>query len=137
MLREGRPVSEDEKQTAQPKRRSGSENRRRQPRVTFRVTPEEHAALEKAAMDAGLTVASYVRGVVLTAPKTKQRRRPSVEVEALARLLGAVNKVGGNIFQITKRVNFGETPMADEFHEALTGYQETVGAILATMGRGK
>jgi uncharacterized protein (DUF1778 family) len=133
MLREGRPVSDDKK----TKRRSGSEKRKRQPRVTFRVTPEERDALEKAAIGAGLTVASYVRGVVLSAPKTKQRRRPSVEVEALARLLGALNKVGSNIFQITRRVNFGETPVAEEFHEALTGYRETVGAILATMGRGK
>ena len=88
MLKEDRPVSDDEKKTPKRKRKSGSENRKRQPRVTFRMTPEERDELEKAATGAGLTVASYVRDVVLSAPKTKQRRRPSVEVEALARLLG-------------------------------------------------
>lgn len=119
------------------KSRRGSENRQKQRRITFRVTAEEYAALKDGADASGLTLASYVRGTAIAAPRTRQRRRPSVEVEALARLLAALNKVGSNIHQITKRVNFGETPMAQEFHEALTGYRQTVGAILATMGRGK
>jgi uncharacterized protein (DUF1778 family) len=130
-------VSDEDKKAVKLKRKSGSENRKRQPRITFRVTPEEHAELEAASSAAGLTVASYVRVMALSVPKTKQRRRPSVEVEAVARLLGTVNKVGGNLHQIAKRVNFGETPVAQEFHEALIGYREMVGAILAAMGRSR
>jgi hypothetical protein len=32
-------------------------------------------------------------------------------------------------------VNFGETPLAYEFQEALAGYREVIDAILAALGR--
>ena len=117
------------------KGRSGSERRKRQRRITFRCTDEERAQVERAADAAGLTLGSHIRECVLQSPQTRRQRRPTVEVQTLARLLGEMNKIGSNVHQILKRVNFGETPLAHEFHEALTGYREVVAGILAALGR--
>jgi uncharacterized protein (DUF1778 family) len=116
-------------------RKSGSEQRQKRRRIIFRVTAEEYDSLETAARGAGLTLGSFIRTRMLTATQTRQRRRPSVEVEALARLQAEMNRVGSNIHQILKRVNFGETPLAHEFHDALAGYREVIDAILAALGR--
>jgi hypothetical protein len=116
-------------------RKSGSEQRQKQRRIIFRVTAEEYDALESAARGAGLTLGSFIRTRMLTAIQTRQPRRPSIEVEALARLQAEMNRVGSNIHQILKRVNFGETPLAHEFHGALAGYREVIDAILSALGR--
>jgi hypothetical protein len=126
-----------EKLSSKRPRKSGSEQRQKERRITFRMSPQEYATLEEAAGSAGLTLGSYIRSNVLEAPQTRQRRRPSVEVMAVTRLQGEMNRVGSNIHQILKRVNFGETPVAEEFHEALSGYREVIAAILETLGRGK
>jgi hypothetical protein len=126
-----------EKLPAKRPGKSGSENRQKGRPVSVRMSPQEYATLEEAAGSAGLTIGSYIRSIVLAAPQTRQRRRPSVEVMAVTRLQGEMNKVGSNIHQILKRVNFGETPIAEEFHEALSGYRQVIAAILETLGRGK
>ena len=74
---------------------------------------------------------------MLAAPKTQSRRRPSIEVQAITRLQGEMNRVGGNIHQILKRVNFGETPIAEEFSQALKGDRQVIATILETLGPGK
>jgi hypothetical protein len=117
--------------------RRGSEQRRRASLVAFRASPEEKAELEASAQNAGLTLGSFIRARVLNVHHTSARRRPSVELETIARLHAEMNRVGGNIHQILKRVNFGETPLAHEFHEALDGYREVIDAILVTLGRKK
>jgi len=58
-------------------------------------------------------------------------------VAALAKLLGEMNKVGSNIAQLVKRVNFGETLLGNEIREAFTGYQETVAAIVNALEKAK
>ncbi len=126
---------ETEATAKKTRRRSGSEKRRKQHVRTFRVTPEEDAELEANAQSAGLAVASFIRARTITISQTRARRRPSVEQETIARLQAEMNRVGGNIHQILKRVNFGETPLAHEFHDALNGYREVIDAILETLGR--
>lgn len=61
------------------KKSSGSEKRQRTPIIGFRVSDSERAELEEAAERAGLTLGSYVRQRVLTAPKTRAVRRPPIE----------------------------------------------------------
>jgi hypothetical protein len=116
-------------------RNSGSENRQKHRRITFRLTAAEYGALQVAADRAGVTLGTYIRDCVLNSPETRRRPRPSVEVQAVTRLQGEMNRVGGNIHQILKRVNFGETPMTHEFREALAGYQQVIESILTVLGR--
>ena len=114
---------------------SGSENRHRAGIVGIRVSISERAELEEAAERAGLTLGSYIRERVLSAPKTRAVRRPPVEKKLLAQLLGKLGKVGGNIHQIVKHMNFGSGVMHDELSTALTSFEEAAAAIMEAMGR--
>ena len=119
------------------RKRSGSENRARSGVVAFRVSEEERAELEQAAELAGLSLGSYVRQRVLTAPKTRAVRRPPIEQKLLAQLLGQLGKAGGNIHQILKHMNFGAGVMHDELRSALVSFEEAAAAIMEAMGRGQ
>ena len=119
------------------RKRSGSENRARGNIVAFRVSEEERAELEQAAELAGLTLGSYVRQRVLTAPKTRAVRRPPIEQKLLAQLLGQLGRVGGNIHQIVKHMNFGSGVMHHELRPALASFEAAAAAILQAMGRGQ
>ena len=119
------------------RKRSGSENRARGGVVAFRVSEEERAELEQAAELAGLSLGSYVRQRVLTAPKTRAVRRPPIEQKLLAQLLGQLGKAGGNIHQILKHMNFGAGVMHDELRSALVSFEEAAAAIMEAMGRGQ
>jgi len=116
---------------------SGSENRHRGGIVGFRVTAAERAELENAAEKAGLSLGSYIREKVLTSPKTRAVRRPPIEKKLLAQLLGQLGRVGGNIHQIVKHMNFGTGVMHDELRSALAAFEEAAAAIIQAMGRGQ
>ncbi len=122
-------------QVTAPRSRRGSETRQKQHRVTVRLADSERAELVAAAERAGQTLGTYIRSRVLIEPVTRAQRRPSVEVQTLTRLQGEMNKVGSNIHQMLRRINFGDTPAGDEIRGAFTGYREVVAAILATLGR--
>jgi methyl coenzyme M reductase beta subunit len=115
-------------------KKSGTDIRQKQNVATFRVTAEERAEIEAAALAAGLTAGSYIRQSVLKVARTGKRRRPLADAAALPRLLGELNRIGGNINQITRRVNFGETPLGYEFRQALAGHVEIIAAIRAVLG---
>jgi hypothetical protein len=132
-LQKGLPMDDD----AKLRRRSGSETRQKQHRITVRYNAAEFAELEEAAEAQGLTVGSYVRSRTLAAPATRSRRRPTVEVAEITRLQGALNRIGTNIHGLLKDVRFGGTPGADEARAAFAGYREAIAAVLAALGRGK
>jgi hypothetical protein len=117
------------------RRKSGSEQRQKRCRITFRLTPGEYGSVQTAADRAGVTLGTFIRDCVLHSPETRRRHRPSVEVQAVARLQGEVNRIGCNLHQLLKRVNFGETPMVNELRSALTGYGDVIAAIMKTLGR--
>jgi hypothetical protein len=117
-----------------PKKARRSEARKTQRRITFRMTPDDYESVARA-MDSGLTLGTFIRMRALGVTQTPPRRRPSVDLETIARLQAEMNRVGSNLHQILKRVNFGETPLAHEFHDALAGYREVIDAILAALGR--
>lgn len=48
----------------------------------------------------GFTFAALVRHALLNTPVPRQTRRASIGYQALARLLGELGKIGGNIDQI-------------------------------------
>ena len=110
--------------------RSGSENRQRCKPVSVRCLPEERAALELKAREAGLTLASYLRASALGAPGPRARRSPPVNAEALARATAALNKVGSNLNQIAHVLNAGGAMgMAREYVTTLALVREAAAAI--------
>lgn len=118
-----------------PRKRHGSETRQKMERVSIRVTAAEKAEIAEAANRAGLTLATHARMRLLAAPTERKYRRPTVEVQALARLQGEMNRVGSNIHQLLKHIRFGGTPAGDEIVSAFQGYRDVVAAILAALGR--
>lgn len=116
-------------------RPSGSETRKLSRIKGFRINDEEAAEIEAAAARAGLSFGSYIRLCVLTAPKTRAVKTPSVERTLLAQLLGQLGKVGGNIHQIVKRMNYKEGVESAALLSALADFRETAAAIMQAMGR--
>jgi Mobilization protein NikA len=119
-----------------PARRSrrGTETRQKQRRVTYRLTEAEYAEVEIAASQAGLTLSSYARARTVADPTTQSRYRPSVEVMALLKLRGELNKIGSNIFQLMRHVNFGRLIDPDgEVAAAFADYRETTAVIRAAL----
>jgi len=87
-------------------KKSGSENRERQPIIGFRVTPKERAEIEEAAEAEGLSMGSFIREKILTeAQETMRTRKPSFDRVLLAQCVAQVGKVGANLNQIAKRLN--------------------------------
>lgn len=115
--------------------KSGSETRQRGSVVSVRMSQEERREMEEQAEQAGLTLGSYVRMCCLTAPKTRAVRRPPVEKKLLAQLLGQLGKVGGNVHQITKRLNFNDPVANDEIYAALADFREAAKTIMEALGR--
>ena len=89
-------------------RRSGTENRKRSTPVTSRYDDDELRALDEAASRTGLTRAGYQRTQSLSVSKTRSTRRPPVEKEQLARILGQIGKAGSNLNQIARAVNMSQ-----------------------------
>jgi len=114
---------------------SGSEKRARTQHLTIRFTPDERASIDRAAERAGLTSGSYVRSVLLGAPAPRQARRPPVERRELARLLGALGHIGGNLNQLAHASNAGQPVARRDIVAALAELAPVRDAILAALGR--
>jgi hypothetical protein len=128
--------SNAEKPLSHRPKKSGTSTRRKQNVMTFRVTAAERSELETLATAAGLTPGSYIRESLLKSPQTRKRRRPLADTAALPRLLGELNRVGGNINQIARAINFGAAPLPGEIQEILGTHREILAAIRSAMGLG-
>jgi hypothetical protein len=73
-------------------------------RIAFRVTFDEQQRIEAAALASGVSVSDYARTVILTtrAPRPRSQRR-AVNAAAISEL----NRVGVNLHQLVKHLNFG------------------------------
>ncbi|MBO1907023.1 hypothetical protein KHP60_21160 [Microvirga sp. 3-52] len=86
----------------------GSENRRTSKLMTFRLTPEEHAAVVEAAEARGVGPTAWVRRLALHAaeqplpPMTAKKDRLAKSVDTF---VGAVNKIGNNANQLALKAN--------------------------------
>ena len=115
-------------------KKTRSEARQKQRRITFRLTADELDTLEKAAGAAQVTLGSYIRETMLTTPQTRSRRRPSADVAMLAKLIAELNRVGGNINQIARAANFGEQPESAWLRDVLATLLHTMKNVRAAMG---
>ncbi|MBI3677357.1 MAG: plasmid mobilization relaxosome protein MobC [Proteobacteria bacterium] len=113
----------------------GSEKRVRNRHLTVRLSPDERAAIDEAAERAGLMPGSYARNTLLGAPAPRQVRRPAVERRELARLLGELGKIGGNLNQLAKDKNSGVIVYEGEINAAYRAILEMRDAVLKSLGR--
>ncbi len=113
----------------------GSEKRVRNRHLTVRLSDDERAAVDAAAERAGLTPGSYARQALLGGPAPRQVRRPPVERKELARLLGEIGHIGGNLNQLAKDKNSGVLVYEGESAAAYRAILEMRDAVLKALGR--
>lgn len=115
--------------------RSGSETRQRTHVMTFRVGDADRASIRIDAERSGLTVGSFIRANLKATHGIRATRRAPIEAELLAALLGQVGKIGGNIHQIIRRVNFNEAVPRTEIDAAIADWRAVAQQIMQTLGR--
>ncbi len=118
------------------KRSSGSENRKRYPRVYSRVTVAERDQIIMDAEAHGFTVGSYLRWLALDHPQTRPVRRPLPEEKLLAQIKGGAGKVDGNIAQLVRRANRGEIVDVEELADAAKAVSDFYRAALELLKGG-
>jgi hypothetical protein len=112
------PVTRSSKKT-KARKRSGSEKRKRQPRVILRVSPQERAEMRANAAAVGLSLSSFIRSLACTRPTTRPvRHRPPPEARLLMSVLGQCGRIGGNIYQLVRGMNLGDIPRSPELDAA-------------------
>ena len=120
-----------------PMRRSGSERRQRaRGAVLVRLLPDERAAVEDRAREAGLSLASFLRACGLGTPGPRARRSAPVNAEALGRATAALNKAGSLLNQIARVLNAGGASLTtQECFAALAEARAAAAAIRDAVGR--
>lgn len=127
-------AGEEKKLPLSHRRKSGSETRQKGRVLTLRVSEQDYQAITADANSAGLTVGTYIRDCVLKTPRTARRRRPLADVAALSAAHRQVRAVGGNLNQIARSLNSGETRAADNLPKVLTEVQDALSLVRQAMG---
>lgn len=86
-------------------KKSGSEKRKRQNTVSFRLDDDELAEFKKRCDDSSFTKADYFRVKCIEEEPLRKKPKPSVEVVEVVKLRSAINQVGSNLNQIAARLN--------------------------------
>jgi hypothetical protein len=105
--------------------------------VAVRCTETEYATMTAAAQRAGLTTGAFLRALGCGDPGLRAARRPPIERQELARLLGHIGKLGSNVNQLAHMANVSGrlrsehqlTEIGDEVRAMRT-------AIMKALGRG-
>lgn len=104
--------------------------------VPIRFSVDDYARLSEKANRAGLDFGPWARTILLGSPGPRAVRRPPVEKVELARLLGAVGKLGSNVNQIARAFNEGrDAPSRDELATMRADIATMRAAIMAALGR--
>ena len=113
--------------------RSGSEKRQRSTIVTMRINPEEAATIRQIAQTRGQSVSALMRSALLHS----RPRASRIEVQAVARLLGQLGKIGSNINQIAYHLNTGRPGdrVEGSLEEALRDLSELRIVCLQALGK--
>lgn len=115
--------------------RKKSEQRQKGCITSVRTTAEERAELEAAALAAGLTLSSYIRESLLKlARQTQSRRRPLVDVAALAPTHRTLSGLANNFNQMTRLARAGIWPHAALLEEAVMEIRELLEPVRRAMG---
>jgi hypothetical protein len=120
---------------AKKTKQSGSEQRQRRHRLVVRLADPEWADLVSAAEAEGVSLASYARSRTLTRVATRAVRRPSVDRVLLAQTLAQLGRVGGNLHQLVKHLNFGEMNALRDAPVVVAEVRAAADAIMAALGR--
>ena len=118
-----------------PKKDWRTIKRKRTKQLNIRLTPEEYQQIAEDADSLGISVGAYVRKVLIDAPVPRQSKRPSVETQELANLLGHIGKVGNNLNQIARAANMNIPYERRALQEELKALKEIRQDIKKALGK--
>ena len=73
--------------------------------IAVRVTAADRERIAEKAQESGLKIGGYLRALALGSAGPRAAKRPRVEREQLARVLGEIGKLGSNVNQLAKWSN--------------------------------
>jgi Bacterial mobilisation protein (MobC) len=73
--------------------------------IAVRCTLDDHAFIGETAAQAGMSIGAFLRTIALGTAGARAVKRPRIEREQLAKLLGEIGKLGSNVNQIAKWAN--------------------------------
>jgi hypothetical protein len=104
--------------------------------VSVRCTSAQHAAWTAAAARSGTNIGDYLRTQADARPSPRAVRRPPVELGELARVLGAIGRVGSNINQLAHVANAtGALPQCQELAAIRADVMAMRAALMRALGR--
>ncbi len=103
-------MSDKQQQTPKKRRTSGSEKRQRGVVNKFRSTAQERAEMRANAAAVGLKFGSFIRSLGCAKPTTRAVPHVSPDRAAINEFLGRVGRYEGNLYQVVRRMNFGNLP---------------------------
>jgi hypothetical protein len=105
--------------------------------IHIRCTPTKQAAYEAAAAQAGLSIGEYFRTLADGSPGPRAARRPPIERQELAKLLGHIGKLGSNVNQLAHAANAAGFDVAEGELRAIGNEVRTMrAAVMKALGRG-
>lgn len=103
--------------------------------LTIRLTPEQHDDWSQRAARSGMSVGAFVRTAMDGAPGPRAGRRSAADIEALARVLASLGKIGGNVNELAAGFNkVLRVPTPDELADAQKNLAAMRSALLAALG---
>lgn len=97
---------------------SASTSRQRPHQIGIRVSAEERTELQRRAAEARLSVGGYLRHTILATKPPRQSRIAHPDRALLARCLGQLGKIGGNINFLAREARTGGWPTDEDLAEA-------------------
>ena len=107
----------------------------RRPPFSIRLSDEQRADLDSRADRARLSTGGYAISAIFNTPPPRQSYRPSVVEEELARLMGAIGKIGSNINQLAHQAHLGSWPDSRALQQACADIRMMRDTLIRAFGR--
>jgi len=115
------------------RKRSGSEKREKNCIIKFRARKDERDEMRANAAAAGLSLGSFLRGLAMPRPRTRQVRRPRPDTKLFAQAMGRLGIYASNAHQLLKLANRGDIVYVEELADATRKLDEAADELLKVM----
>lgn len=115
--------------------RKDSETLLRQRPITFWVPDTEAEELIASAELEGRSLGSYIRSRLFAAPDAPPPKAPALDAFVLTRLQKDLERIAGDIHELLRWVEFGHSPLAEEFRAAFAEYRQVTAAVRRALAR--
>ena len=103
--------------------------------ITFYLHEAEAQELIAAAELSGRSLGSYIRARLFAVPEAPSPKPPAVDPVVRSRLQRELERVAADIHELLRWVQFGHSPLAEEFRAAFADYRKVSAAIRNTLRR--